>query len=180
MSLVVVDYDASWPATFERLRQRIWPALAGVATAIEHVGSTSVPGLSAKPIIDMTVVVPTAAEVPIAIGRLAELGYAHRGNLGVDGREAFDSPRLLPRHHVYLCPTRSLALRNHLLVRDHLRRNPAAVERYGALKKRLAREHALDVEAYTAGKTDLILEILAASGLDAAALDAIQRVNRRS
>ena len=62
--------------------------------------------------------VPAAADVPVAIARLAELGYVHRGTLGGDGREAFDSPPALPRHHLYVCPSHSLAVRNHLLVRD--------------------------------------------------------------
>jgi GrpB-like predicted nucleotidyltransferase (UPF0157 family) len=128
-AIVVVDYDPYWPATFEQLRQRIWPAVADVATSVEHVGSTSVPGLAAKPIIDMSVVVPTASDVSIAIGRLAALGYIHCGNLGVEERDAFQSPGDLPRHHLYLCPHNSLALRNHVLVRDYLRAHPEAATR---------------------------------------------------
>ena len=178
--IIVVDYDPTWPATFERLRQRIWPVVSDVATSVEHVGSTSVPGLAAKPIIDMSVVVPTAADVPIAIERLAALDYIHRGTLGVEGRDTFQSPGTLPRHHLYLCPHDSLALRNHLLVRDYLRAHPEAAARYGELKKQLARQHPDEVDAYVAGKTDLLLEILGASGLSAGELDAIARINRRA
>ena len=74
-TVVVVEYDPEWPRRFDDLRVRIWPAVAGVADRIEHVGSTSVPGLKAKPIIDMTIVVRQRADVPPVIDRLATLGY---------------------------------------------------------------------------------------------------------
>jgi GrpB-like predicted nucleotidyltransferase (UPF0157 family) len=94
----VVDYDPSWPRTFEALKAAIWPAVGSVALGVEHVGSTAVPGLAAKPIIDLDVIVATAGQVPLAIERLATLGYVHRGNLGIAGREAFESPRGLAAH----------------------------------------------------------------------------------
>jgi len=100
----VVEYDPNWPAAFEQLRLVVWPAVSVLATSVEHVGSTSVPGLAAKPIIDISVVVPTAADVPAAIHRLAAVGYVHQGNLGVEGREAFQAPDSTPRRHLYLCP----------------------------------------------------------------------------
>ena len=82
--------------------------------SVEHVGSTAVPGLAAKPIIDMDVVVAAPDNLSEAIERLATLGYVHRGNLGIDDREAFDSPQGLPAHHLYLCLGESAALANHL------------------------------------------------------------------
>ena len=179
MRTIVVDYDPSWPEVFERLRAHIWPALSDVALTVEHVGSTSVPGLAAKPIIDMTIVVPTESEIPVAIGRLATLGYVHRGNLGVEGREAFHSPDGLPKHHLYLCPHNSLGLRNHLAVRDYLRSHPETACEYGQLKKRLARDFPHDIDSYIDGKTDLILKILQAANFPTAELDAVERVNRK-
>jgi GrpB-like predicted nucleotidyltransferase (UPF0157 family) len=178
-TIAVDDYDPRWPGVFDQLRTRIWPALSDCAASIEHVGSTAVPGLAAKPIIDLTVVVPAAADVPIAITRLASLGYVHQGNLGVEGREAFEAPAPTPRHHLYLCPSDSLALRNHLAVRDYLRAHPDVAERYGDLKKQLARQHSDNIDAYVAGKTDFIVRILTAQGFRSGELDAIQRVNRR-
>jgi GrpB-like predicted nucleotidyltransferase (UPF0157 family) len=71
----VVDYDPHWPEVFETLRQRIWAALGDVALSVEHVGSTSVPGLAAKPIIDISIVVPERSDVQTGISRLASLGY---------------------------------------------------------------------------------------------------------
>ncbi|HEX6533449.1 MAG TPA: GrpB family protein [Gemmatimonadaceae bacterium] len=179
-TIVVLDYDPTWPEIFERLRSEIWPAVSDVALAVEHVGSTSVPGLAAKPIIDMSVVVPTDAEIAVAIERLATLGYVHRGNLGVEGREAFRSPDELPPHHLYLCPRDSIGLANHLAVRDYLRTHPEMATEYGALKKRLAREYPHDIDRYIDGKTDLILGILRASNFPAARLEAIERTNRMS
>jgi GrpB-like predicted nucleotidyltransferase (UPF0157 family) len=175
--VVVVEYDPEWPRLFEELHARLWPAISDVATAIEHVGSTSVPGLTAKPIIDLTAVVPTAGDVPAAIERLTAQGYDHQGNLGVEGREAFRSPASTPRHHLYLCPQDSLALRNHLAVRDHLRTHPDAARRYGDLKTSLAERFREDVESYTHGKTEAIVQILEAAGLGSDELNAIRRVN---
>jgi GrpB-like predicted nucleotidyltransferase (UPF0157 family) len=179
MSIVVVEYDPLWVTTFEGLRQNIWPAVADVALRIEHVGSTSVPGLAAKPIIDMTVVVPTHSEVPIAINRLAGLGYVHQGNLGIEGREAFRTSGSGPRHHLYLCAANSLALRNHLTVRDYLRDHAEAARRYGDLKKMLARQYPENIDAYTQGKTAVILRILGEAGLRNDELETIERTNRR-
>ena len=98
--VLVVDYDPAWPDMFEVLRRPVWAGVRDVAVSVEHVGSTAVPGLAAKPIIDMDVVVVSSASIPEAIERLATLGYEHRGNLGIEDREAFTahlvggSPRL--------------------------------------------------------------------------------------
>lgn len=179
-TIVVVDYDPSWPKLFERLRSQIWPVLSDVALAVEHVGSTSVPGLAAKPVIDVSVVVPSEADIPVAIERLATLGYVHRGNLGIEGREAFASPAGMPPHHLYVCPRDSLGLANQLTVRDHLRRHPETAHEYGELKKRLAREFPHDIDSYIDGKTDLMLRILRAANFPAARLEAIERANRKA
>jgi GrpB-like predicted nucleotidyltransferase (UPF0157 family) len=179
MSIVIVEYDPLWMTTFEDLRQNIWPAVSDLAMSIEHVGSTSVPGLAAKPIIDMTVVVRSGGDVPTAVNRLAGLGYVHQGNLGIDGREAFRSPAAAPRHHLYLCATGSLALRNHLAVRGYLRAHPEIARQYGDLKKTLASQYPEDIDAYTEGKTAVILKILGEAGLQPDELTSIERANRR-
>jgi GrpB-like predicted nucleotidyltransferase (UPF0157 family) len=77
--IVVVDYDPEWPRIFEILRAAIWRAVADIAISIEHVGSTAVPGLSAKPVIDIDVVVPER-EISTGITRLTTLGYLHQGS----------------------------------------------------------------------------------------------------
>jgi GrpB-like predicted nucleotidyltransferase (UPF0157 family) len=163
-SVTVVDYDPAWPVQFLDLRARILPALGGVALAVEHVGSTAVPGLAAKPIIDLDVVVASVADVALAIQRLATLGYAHQGTLGIEGREAFESPSGVPAHHLYVCVQGQGALQNHLSVRDYLRRHSAAVTAYGLLKKNLAERFPNDIEKYMSAKTDFLLGILREAG----------------
>ena len=177
-AVVIVDYDPEWPARFEALRARIWPRVRDVARAIEHVGSTSVPGLAAKPTIDLTVVADSAADVPAAIQRLATLGYVHRGDLGIPGREAFFAPEELPRHHLYVCPPDNLGLENHLRVRDTLRAHPALAAEYGELKKQLAERFPNDVDRYTEGKSSFLGRILRASGLTPDQVAEIEAVNR--
>ncbi|MEU5580568.1 GrpB family protein [Streptomyces huasconensis] len=81
--ILISDYDPRWPERFEDLRQRLAPHVADLPVSIEHVGSTSVPGCAAKPIIDLDIVVSDAAAVPEVISRLAEQGYRHEGDLGV-------------------------------------------------------------------------------------------------
>jgi GrpB-like predicted nucleotidyltransferase (UPF0157 family) len=164
-TVVVIEYDPEWPRRFEDLRARIWPAVAGVADRIEHVGSTSVPGLAAKPIIDMTIVVRRQADVPPAIDRLATLGYRHLGNLDIEDREAFEHPAGLPRHHLYVCPEGTIGIVNQLAVRDYLRADPDVARRYGELKQRLATQFPNDIESYVFGKTDFVVEVLRGAGL---------------
>lgn len=175
--VVVTDYDPAWPALFEQLRSPIWAAIRDVATAIEHVGSTSVPGLAAKPIIDMTIVVPSPDALTTVIRRLAPLGYTHRGDLGVPGREAFARPEGSPAHNLYACVAGAVHLRNHLAVRDSLRRDPELARAYGALKKELAAKFPNDIDRYIAGKTDFILAILAQTDLTPDQLAGIRAIN---
>lgn len=178
-SVVVVDYDPAWPGIFEQLRGRVWEVVSDLASAVEHVGSTAVPGLAAKPVIDIDVVVPREG-VSDGIVRLEGLGYEHRGNLGIPEREAFRAPRDLPRHHLYLCPEGSPALANHLAVRDYLRNHPAEARAYGESKKRLAVQFADDIEGYIEGKTTFLSSVLENVGFEGRVLDDIARMNRRA
>jgi GrpB-like predicted nucleotidyltransferase (UPF0157 family) len=166
----VVDYDPEWASRFCLIRNRIWPAVSDFAS-IEHVGSTSVSDLAAKPIIDLDLVIPSQQHLPIAILRLAGLGYVHRGNLGIEDRDAFSAPENDPIHHLYVCGRDSLALRNHLTLREHLRAHPEAVAEYSALKRRLATQFPYEVESYVEGKGEFILRILARYGFASDCLD---------
>ena len=176
-AIEVVKYDPDWPARFERIRARIAPALGDLAVAIEHVGSTSVPGLAAKPVIDIDVVVADASAIPAAIAALETLGYEHLGDLGVKDREAFRRPPGSEKHNLYVCPAGGEGLRNHLALRNHLRTHPDAVEAYAALKRRLATD-SRDIDAYVIAKTDLIVSFLGAEGIDEATLAAIEAANK--
>ena len=165
--VVVVEYDEEWPAAFERVRRVVAEALGEIAVGIEHVGSTSVPGLAAKPIIDIDVIVRSAAEVQVAIERLAAIGYVHHGDLGIAGREAFRHPRVgpdgepMPEQHLYVCQADGEEVRRHLAFRDYLRRHAEAKERYAEVKREGARLHAEDRDAYQEYKSALVSELLA-------------------
>ena len=175
----VIPYDPQWPVRFEALRAAIWPAIADVALRIEHVGSTSVPGLHAKPILDIDIVT-SLANVSAVIERLARLGYRHLGNLGIVGREALRPPTGSAPHHLYICTERAASLRNHLALRDYLRSNPAAALGYRAEKQRLARRFPRDIDAYTRGKSTHVLALLRETGaFDEAELQQIERDNGR-
>jgi GrpB-like predicted nucleotidyltransferase (UPF0157 family) len=128
------------------------PPLGDIAIAIEDVGSTAVPGLAAKPVIDLVIVVEPE-DVQRAIDRLNAMGYVHQGNLGVEGREAFGVPEGEPRHHLYISPTDSEELRAQLAFRDRLRADPALANQYEALKRALARRFRDDRVGYTDAKT---------------------------
>jgi len=176
--IIVVDDDPDWPRQFEALRAVNARALGDVALAIEHVGSTAVPGLAAKPIIDLDVVV-APGQVGTAIDRLSAIGYEHKGDLGVAGREAMRHPSGSRRHHLYVCAEGNLALANHLAVRDFLRADAAAARAYGELKRRLAFRFADDVDGYVDGKTAFILDILRRRGFAERDLAEIAAINRR-
>jgi GrpB-like predicted nucleotidyltransferase (UPF0157 family) len=154
--VIVVDYDPSWEKTFRALRDGIASALGDLVVIIEHVGSTAVPGLAAKPIIDVDVVVRSPEDVPKAIGRLSIMGYRHQGDLGITGREAFESPTGSPSHHLYLCSSDSEELRRHIAFRDYLRTHPDEARLYSELKKSLSAKHRSDRDAYTEAKTDFV------------------------
>jgi GrpB-like predicted nucleotidyltransferase (UPF0157 family)/adenylate kinase family enzyme len=172
-TIVVSDYNPDWPLWFEELRNSLWPSVADFALSIEHVGGTSVPGLAAKPVIDLDIVIPSLDYLPLAIERLDGLGYVHRGDLGIQGRAAFREPSGSRKHHLYVCPADSLALGNHLSFRNHLRRNSEAARAYAELKKKLALEFAQDIDVYTEKKTQFVLTILGEEGLSEKSLQEI-------
>lgn len=174
----VVPYDSDWPRVFKEIHARVWPIVQHAAMSLEHVGSTSVPGLSAKPVIDACIVVASPRDIPHVVKALARIGYEHRGDLGVPEREAFRQPPGLPKHHLYASHRHSLALKNHLRLRDYLRAHPDVAREYGELKTSLAREFPEDIDRYIAGKTEFVLDVLRTAGLSDDELAAIRRINQ--
>jgi GrpB-like predicted nucleotidyltransferase (UPF0157 family) len=179
----VVDYDPAWRDRFDALRSEYAAALFAArvpVVAIEHVGSTSVAGLAAKPVIDCDIVVEEA-HVEAASAVLVSLGFTPRGELGIPQRWAFDEPRRLAGTNTYVIVAGSLALRNHLAVRDTLRADPQVRDEYGEVKRRVGAQ-AADIYAYGAGKNAMVQRILRAAGLsedDRASIDANQVPVRR-
>jgi GrpB-like predicted nucleotidyltransferase (UPF0157 family) len=153
--IVIIDYSPAWPLEFERLRDRAAAAVGDIAIAIEHVGSTAVPGLAAKPVIDLVIVVEPD-DLQAAIDRLRTIGYIHQGNLGVEGREAFGVPAGEPRHHLYVSPIDSEELRAQVAFRDRLRADPVLANEYEALKRELAQRFSNDRVGYTDAKTAFV------------------------
>jgi GrpB-like predicted nucleotidyltransferase (UPF0157 family)/SAM-dependent methyltransferase len=156
----VVDYDDAWPARYQRWRERIATALGPIARRVEHVGSTSVPGLPAKPIVDIQVSVTDMADESAYVPDLERVGVQLRSR---DSFHRYFRPFPgRPRHiHVHVCNVGSEWEREHLLFRDYLRLHPDDARRYAAAKSEAARRWADDGWAYTDAKTEVILGILA-------------------
>lgn len=178
-TVVVESYNPEWAQWFESLKREIWPAVQHCAMAIEHVGSTSVPGLAAKPIVDMDIVVEDAQRLQQVIRALESIGYTHRGNLGVEGREAFWATAGEIKHNLYACTQGCVSLQNHLFLREYLRANPQSCREYSDLKHRLA-SMVSSIDAYIEGKTAFIVDILSHSKLSARDLEDIKSSNRES
>jgi GrpB-like predicted nucleotidyltransferase (UPF0157 family) len=158
------------------VRGALAQALTGIVVTIEHVGSTSVPGLCAKAILDIDAIV-TRNHVPEAIARLAAIGYVHQGDLGVPDREAFAHDRAVA-HNLYVCVAGTSNVRNHFALRDALRADPQLAREYCELKRALAARFPNDIDSYIAGKSAFIMKILEASGvMSRDELDAIRAIN---
>ncbi|KAF2762419.1 UPF0157-domain-containing protein [Pseudovirgaria hyperparasitica] len=162
--IVVVPYDPAWPSQFEEIKASLEQILAaGSYLSIEHVGSTSVPLLPAKAIIDVDIVVKREALDSVFAALLEKGGYVYRGDFGVQDRHAFRHPELLPTRNVYVCVEGCLGLLNHLALRDVLRRDEALRKEYGDVKMELARQQ-LELNPYCDAKTEIVLKILAKAG----------------
>lgn len=167
--IVISAYDSKWKSEFLTLKQIIEPVLKDLIIDIEHVGSTSIEGLGAKPILDIDIVIEDYSKLPEIIACLEELGYFHQEDWSFKGREAFGrKDQYVPwseknikwmDHHLYVCNKDSEELARHLAFRDYLRNNPDSVAEYEQLKIDLARR-AKDRKEYTIGKTDLVNKIL--------------------
>jgi GrpB-like predicted nucleotidyltransferase (UPF0157 family) len=147
---------------FGELRAKIADAMGSLALAIEHIGSTSVPGLAAKSIIDIDAVIRGSDDLPKAIEALEGIGYIHRGEIagGPPGCDAFLRAHGASVHHLFVCPRDSAELRRHLAFRDYLRSHAEAATEYASLKRDLAERFSHDNGSYTRAKTDFVEQIL--------------------
>ena len=177
MPVEVVPYNSEWSCWFTEITQPIWDKVGEYVVDIVHVGSTSILGMSAKPVIDIDIVVANWNTFPQIVSGLRELGYTHVGDLGITEREAFKQ-EITPkyRHNLYICLEGSTAYRNHVLLKKHLNENPLDFKRYIDLKMSLA-ESSIDVDQYCRSKTDLILEFLGSEGLSEKELEEIRAQN---
>lgn len=152
---------------FEEIKNELEVAIGDLIISIEHVGSTSVEGLSAKPIIDIDIIIKDYSIFDAVVRKLETIGYIHEGNLGIKDREAFkySDKTHLQRHHLYVCPQQSEELRRHITFRDFLKSNPEAAKKYGAVKEEAAFLFPSDIEQYIAYKTPCIEELYKMCGL---------------
>jgi len=157
----VLPYDPAWPERFRELRDRVQRIAGEHLLRIEHVGSTAVPGMAAKPCIDMDIVIEPHAW-PALRSALEAGGYRHGGDQGIRGREVFkpgnDEVAGWHRHHLYACAEGAEELRRHLAFRDYLRGNPDEAQRLSTFKNENA---GLGKEEYQESKTPLVEAILA-------------------
>ena len=159
--VTVVPYDESWSLEFNRISEELLYVLDSLVV-IEHVGSTSVEGLSAKPVIDIDIVIGDYNSFEEVKSRLASIGYTHEGDLGIKERHAFkyeDKPHLM-RHHLYVCPSYSEEFKRHVAFRDYLRANPQDRDWYGELKTLAVQRFPEDIDGYMAAKSSCVAEII--------------------
>jgi GrpB-like predicted nucleotidyltransferase (UPF0157 family) len=153
-----------WHRQFAEEEARVREAVGGHVVAIEHVGSTAICGIAAKPIIDIAAAVREAADAGRCVRPLEKIGYEYRGEGGIAGRYYFvkGEPRT---HHLHMVELGSDFWRSHLTFRDYLRTHRGAAEEYERLKRELAVKHERDRGAYTEGKSMFIREVLKRAGL---------------
>jgi GrpB-like predicted nucleotidyltransferase (UPF0157 family) len=155
----LVPYDSTWPLEFAAEAERIERACAGLPLELEHIGSTAVPGLAAKPVIDILAGRPGNVSGERFVAAFRQLGYEHKGAYGIPGRNYFrrGSPRT---HHVHLVSRSSEFWRDHLLFRDYLRRHVEIAREYETIKRELAALYLQDKERYTDEKGPFVRSIV--------------------
>ncbi len=165
--VIVLPYDTAWKTAFEEIKKELEEAIGDLIIGIEHVGSTAVEGLSAKPCIDIDVIIRDYSIFDAVVCKLKTIGYIHEGDLGIKDREAFkysDKPHLL-NHHLYVCPQDSEELHRHITFRDFLRSNPEAVKKYSLSKETAAQLFPDSIDQYIEYKSPCIEELYKMCGL---------------
>jgi len=177
--MILAIYNPDWAAEFEALRDVYTSALGKLIVRVEHVGSTAVPNLMAKPILDIDIVMPSYEVFPEIVAHLARLGYAHNGDQGIRGREVFRPidetapftlrPQKWMSHHLYVCPADSLELRRHVAFRDALRAHDDLRQEYEKRKLEIAERSGGDRKVYARIKEtacrDFVDAVLAANSV---------------
>lgn len=165
-TIIVEPYNPNWTTEFYRIKSELLYVLENDIISIEHVGSTAVPGLWAKPIIDLNIVIERNM-LPAIIDKLATIGYCHEGDLGIKDREAFrysDKAHLM-QHHLYVCPKDSAELNRQITFRDYLQQNPFDCEKYSNIKIEMAKKYPHDIDSYIKGKEPVVMEIYRKCGI---------------
>ncbi|WP_330698371.1 GrpB family protein [Anaerocolumna sp. MB42-C2] len=165
--VIVVPYDKAWKTEFDKIKEELLNVLNSHMISIEHVGSTSVEGLAAKPIIDIDIIIKDYNSFESIKSKLASIDYFYEGDLGIKDRQVFkyeEKPNLM-RHHLYVCPEYSEELKRHIAFRDYLRMNQKDRDWYGEVKLLAAKYYAEDIDGYMKAKKPCGAEILRRCGL---------------
>lgn len=159
--VVVVPHDSGWLSAFAHARDEVAGVLGGNLVVLHHIGSTSVPGIYAKPIIDMMAEVKDLADVDACDAQMESLGYVVRGELGIPGRRFFfrndASGKRTHQIHAFLSGSPHVGC--HLAFRDYLRAHPEVAAGYSELKRRVAAANPDDIEAYMDGTDEFIKDV---------------------
>lgn len=158
--ITVVDYDSEWPRKYEVEKEKIEEILKDNCAAVYHIGSTSVPGLAAKPIIDIMAVVNSLAEADEVSDKFSQIGYEWLGEFGIAGRRYLRKGGDERTHqiHIFRADDHNNISR-HLAFRDYLCSHEKEREEYAALKKELAKRFPYDIEGYCDGKDEFVQKI---------------------
>jgi GrpB-like predicted nucleotidyltransferase (UPF0157 family) len=161
---LVADYSNRWPELFRQIAAVLEDVLDGRFRRIEHVGSTAIPGMTAKPIIDVVVEIEPS-QLDDVTAALRDLGFQHEGDRGIPEREAFrptpgTRAARLPRQHLYVCPVGNRSLAEQLAFRDFLRSHPEEARKLSELKHALCIEHDNDKDLYIKGKSEAVRAII--------------------
>jgi len=184
IKIIVDEYSDEWSILFNQFKSVYESYLLNDFVAIHHVGSTSVPGLAAKPILDIDIEINDQTKFEKVKIELEKLGYKHVGDLGIKQREAFKPTATLSdelpnyNHNLYVCCSGNIAMLNHITFRDALIQDESLVSEYSQLKRDLALKFKYDIDAYIEGKTAFITKVLADAGFDNSTLEDIEEQNR--
>ena len=154
----VVPYNANWPAMYEKEVKRIKQVLRSEIVSIHHIGSTSIPDMSAKPIIDILLEVKDITRIDDYNDEMIGLGYEPRGELGIPGRRYFsrEEPKDVRTHHIHAYQAGNIELTRHLAFRNYMITHPEDAKEYAELKIVLARRFPLDIDGYVLGKEQYV------------------------
>lgn len=155
----VVEYQANWKDAFEQEAAAIRNVFESLVLDVHHIGSTAVPGLAAKPIIDVLPVVTAIESVDAFNPQMEALGYEPRGENGLPGRRYFQKGGDERTHHVHIFESGNPEIERHIMFRDYLVAHPEEALRYGKLKKQLADQFREDVASYIEGKHSFVVEL---------------------
>jgi GrpB-like predicted nucleotidyltransferase (UPF0157 family) len=181
--IIVEKYNPEWKEEFQIAKTFYMEILKDINCEVVHVGSTSVKGVWAKPILDIDIIVNNSEDCNNVIFLLESVGYTHIGNVGIEGREAFkysgnNKYIVWMEHNLYVCLKGNENLRNHLLLQKHLQSNKKSADKYSKLKRELAKKYPYDIDSYVDGKTDLINSFLEVEGMSSDELKRIESVNK--